>query len=125
MLLNHANPGAGTPAECTAMVEHGALGCLGDQPLWQDLQFTSHAELSALMRHGFPSSVAKNQADMKWQKFFYRQLCEREEILICKSSSCGVCSVRPLCFEPETWWPPAGGMARSPCAKEPASTRRD
>ncbi|MCK7499364.1 MAG: nitrogen fixation protein NifQ [Comamonadaceae bacterium] len=28
---------------------------------------------------------------MKWKKFLYKQLCEREEILVCKAPSCAVC----------------------------------
>lgn len=31
-----------------------------------------------MMRSRFPALVAKNHADMKWTKFLYRQLCERE-----------------------------------------------
>lgn len=102
LLLDQASPAAGTPAECTAMAEHVALACLGDQHLWQDLQFASRAELSALMRLWFPGLVAKNHGDMKWKKFLYKQLCEREELFICKAPSCAVCSDRPLCFGPET-----------------------
>lgn len=37
---------------------------------------------------------------MKWKKFFYRQLCEQAEVLICKSPNCAVCSDYSLCFAP-------------------------
>lgn len=75
--------------------------CSGRNHLWQDLKLASRAELSALMQHYFPALVAKNSGDMKWKKFFYRQLCERENVLICKSPSCGVCTDYELCFGPE------------------------
>jgi nitrogen fixation protein NifQ len=101
LLLDHASASAGTPDECAAMAEHVALACLGDQHLWQDLQLASRAELSALMRHWFPGLVARNSGDMKWKKFFYKQLCERAELFICKAPSCAVCSDRPVCFGPE------------------------
>ena len=101
LLLDHASPAAGTAAECAAMAEHVAVACLGDQHLWQDLQLASRAELSALMTHWFPSLVARNVGDMKWKKFLYKQLCEREQLFICKAPSCDVCSDRPLCFGPE------------------------
>jgi nitrogen fixation protein NifQ len=78
-----------------------AVASLGDNHLWQDLQLASRSELSALMRRWFPALVAKNQRDMKWKKFLYRELCEREQILICKSPSCAVCSDQPACFGPE------------------------
>ncbi len=78
-----------------------AVASLGDHHLWQDLQFASRAELSALMRRWFPALVAKNHADMKWKKFLYRQLCEREQVLICKSPSCAACTDFAVCFGPE------------------------
>ena len=102
LLLDHANPAAGTPQQRVSVAEWVALACLGDQHLWQDLGFESRAELSALMAHWFPALVARNHADMKWKKFLYKQLCEREELFICKAPSCTECSDRPLCFGPET-----------------------
>ena len=88
LLLAHADPAAGPFAECAAVADTVALACLGDNHLWQDRQLASRAELSAL--------VAKHSADMKWMKFLYKQLCEREQILICKSPSCAVSCDRAL-----------------------------
>ncbi|MDZ5458367.1 nitrogen fixation protein NifQ [Azohydromonas lata] len=102
LLLDHADPSAGTPAEIEHMADTVAVACLGDNHLWQDLQLASRAELSALMRHWFPSLVVRNTGDMKWKKFLYKQLCEREEIFICKAPSCAVCTDHPVCFGPET-----------------------
>jgi nitrogen fixation protein NifQ len=101
LLLDHASPLAGSAADCAAMAETLALACLGDNHLWQDLQLPSRADLSALMRHWFPALVARNHDDMKWKKFLYKQLCEREELLVCKAPSCAVCCDRPHCFGPE------------------------
>jgi nitrogen fixation protein NifQ len=101
LLLEHAAPAhAGSP-ECAAVAEWVATGCLGDNHLWQDLQLPSRAELSALMRHWFPALVDRNHADMKWKKFLYKQLCEREELFICKAPSCAVCCDHARCFGPE------------------------
>ena len=101
LLLDHADAGAGTRQEVEAVAERVALACLGDNHLWQDLRFASRAELSALMGRWFPALVAKNSGDMKWKKFLYKQLCEREELFICKAPSCAVCVDRPICFGPE------------------------
>ena len=101
LLLDHADPAAGDAREVARIAETVALACLGDNHLWQDLQFNSRAELTALMRHWFPTLVAKNHADMKWKKFLYKQLCEREEIFVCKAPSCAVCVDRPVCFGSE------------------------
>ncbi len=101
LLLEHADPAAGDAQAAHQIAETIALACLGDNHLWQDLLFDSRAELSALMRHWFPTLVARNHGDMKWKKFLYKQLCEREELFICKAPSCAVCCDRPVCFGPE------------------------
>jgi nitrogen fixation protein NifQ len=98
LLLDHAAPAAGAAA---AVAEAIAVACLGDNHLWQDLQLGSRAELSALLRHWFPALVARNSGDMKWKKFLYKQLCEREALFVCKAPSCAVCSDQGLCFGPE------------------------
>ncbi len=101
LLLDHSDTAAGTPAEIAHMAETIAVACLGDNHLWQDLQLANRAELSALMKHWFPVLVARNAGDMKWKKFLYKQLCEREEIFVCKAPSCAVCNDHPVCFGPE------------------------
>jgi len=99
LLLDHADPLAGPPEWREAAATAVAVACLGDNHLWQDLLLANRTELNALMRYWFPSLVARNVGDMKWKKFLYRQLCERAEILICKSPSCAVCSDHAVCFE--------------------------
>lgn len=101
LLLDHADPAAGTPDEQARVALTVAVACLGDNHLWQDLQFDSRAELSAMMTHWFPTLVARNTADMRWKKFLYKQLCERQALFICKAPSCAVCVDRPVCFGPE------------------------
>lgn len=101
LLLDHAAPAAGSAAEIRAAAEWVAVASLGDNHLWQDMQFGSRAELSAFMAHWFPTLVARNQHDMKWKKFLYKQLCEREELFVCKAPSCAVCCDHAICFGPE------------------------
>ncbi|MDO9315395.1 MAG: nitrogen fixation protein NifQ [Burkholderiaceae bacterium] len=74
---------------------------LGDNHLWQDLHLPSRRELSALMGRWFPALAARNDRDMKWKKFLYKQLCERAELSICRAPSCSVCSDHAHCFGPE------------------------
>lgn len=101
LLRAHADPAAGQMEDVEAVAHALASGSLGDNHLWQDLFMPSRRELSALIRQWFPSLAARNTQDMKWKKFFYKQLCEREQIFVCKAPSCGVCSDQPLCFGPE------------------------
>ncbi len=66
--------------------------------LWQDMGFANRQELNALFRRHFPELVRRNSADMKWKKFFYRSLCEREGLTLCKSPNCEVCDDFAACF---------------------------
>ncbi|MDD4885979.1 MAG: nitrogen fixation protein NifQ [Thiomonas sp.] len=78
-----------------------SVACLGADHLWQDLHLRSRADLSSLLQDWFPALAARNTNNMKWKKFFYKQLCERAELQICKSPSCAACSDYALCFGPE------------------------
>ncbi|CAO3417434.1 nitrogen fixation protein NifQ [Azospirillum doebereinerae] len=98
------------------IAEHGARGSaeerwlaavlarrsLEPNHLWQDMGFHDRGELNAMFRRHFPALVAENANDMKWKKFFYRQLCEREGMLLCKSPNCDVCEDVAVCFEEES-----------------------
>jgi nitrogen fixation protein NifQ len=97
----HADVWMGSYEEANWVAVTLAAGCRGANHLWQDLRLPSRRELSALINQWFPTLAARNVNDMKWKKFFYKQLCEREEIFICRAPSCGVCSDYHVCFGPE------------------------
>lgn len=78
-----------------------ATAAMGNNHLWQDLGLPNRGVLSQFMRQYFAPLAAKNSGDMKWKKFFYRQLCEQEDILICRSPHCAVCEDQPACFGQE------------------------
>jgi nitrogen fixation protein NifQ len=78
-----------------------ATGCMGSEHLWQDLGLPSRRELSQLMALNFPALARANDRDMKWKKFLYRELCQREGIYVCAAPSCEQCSDQPVCFGPE------------------------
>lgn len=75
--------------------------CQGQDHLWQDLGVWSRKDLSKLLSSNFPSLVAKNDKDMKWKKFIYKQLCITEGIYTCRAPSCEVCAEYKSCFGPE------------------------
>lgn len=78
-----------------------AAACLGNNHLWQDLGLANRQELSELMQTYFPALYARNSGNMKWKKFFYKQLCERAEVQACRAPSCAVCGDYAACFGPE------------------------
>jgi nitrogen fixation protein NifQ len=101
LLREHVDPAAGPKEASDAIAWAMACASLGQNHLWQDLGLPSRSELSALIGHWFPSLAARNTQNMKWKKFFYKQLCEREDIMICKAPTCGVCADHSICFGPE------------------------
>lgn len=90
-----------------------ASAAMRDNHLWQDMGLPNRAFLSALMREYFPGLSARNVGDMKWKKFFYRQLCERAGVPICKSPNCAECVDFSVCFGPEAGDPLIAGAASS------------
>ena len=81
--------------------------------LWQDLGLTGRADLSGLMRRHFGPLAAANGDDMKWKKFFYRELCRREGIVVCKSPRCEDCVDSIVCFGAEDGVPLLGAAKLS------------
>jgi nitrogen fixation protein NifQ len=79
-----------------------AIAALGYGHLWQDLGLSSREELRELMQDCFPELVRMNQHNMRWKKFFYRQLCLADVgDIICRSPSCQDCHEQESCFAPE------------------------
>ena len=62
---------------------------------------TGRQALSDLLQQNFTALHDKNVGNMKWKKFFYKQLCERAEVNLCKAPSCQVCADYRSCFGPE------------------------
>jgi nitrogen fixation protein NifQ len=80
------------------MVEILCAGCTGSDHLWQDLGLWSRKDLSALMHDNFRPLAERNDKDMKWKKFLYKQLCVDEGIYVCRAPSCEVCVDYAACF---------------------------
>lgn len=101
LLLAHRSDATGQVAEAVWLAHAVATASMADNHLWQDLGLPSRVELNELMANSFGPLKAKNVGDMKWKKFFYRQLCEAADVLICKSPSCRECTDFATCFGPE------------------------
>lgn len=78
-----------------------SVACMGFNHLWEDLGLDSRQQLRELMRDCFPELIEMNTQNMRWKKFFYRQLCELGGNYVCRSPSCDDCIERSKCFEPE------------------------
>nr|WP_319389609.1 nitrogen fixation protein NifQ [uncultured Cohaesibacter sp.] len=78
-----------------------ATGCMGDDHLWSDLGLFERRYLSEMLLYNFRPLAEQNTNNMRWKKFFYRQLCAREGFILCRSPSCESCSEFSECFAPE------------------------
>jgi nitrogen fixation protein NifQ len=101
LLLEHADPHAGSLSEIQGAAWRLAAASLGDQHLWQDLGLPSREALTQLIAHWFPALAARNVGRMRWKKFLYRQMCLKEGIQICKSPTCANCDDHAECFGAE------------------------
>jgi len=78
-----------------------ASACAGQNHLWEDMAMPNREALSQLIKKHFPTLYFKNAANLRWKKYFYKLLCDRAQVRICKAPSCGVCSDYANCFGPE------------------------
>jgi nitrogen fixation protein NifQ len=92
---------SGPDHEAEMMARWVAVSCLGENHLWQDMALPNRGALSSLMETHFKPLYDRNVDDMKWKKFFYKQICVREGFMLCKSPSCGECVDYDKCFGPE------------------------
>lgn len=99
LLIEHAEHPPGAVARwLSAMV---ARRSLEPDHLWQDLGLASRKDLSGLLTRHFRALADKNVKDMKWKKFFYREMCADEGIFVCKSPVCEACGDFQICYGPE------------------------
>lgn len=73
-----------------------ASGCLGNGHLYHDMGLPNRQALSDLLREHFTTLFERNVGNMKWKKFFYKQLCDQAEVRACR-----VCADYLACFGPE------------------------
>lgn len=75
-----------------------AGACFGADHLWQDMGLPDRNALNKLLRRYFPELHAKNTGNMKWKKFFYKQVCDRMGLNLCKAPTCSACTEYTSCF---------------------------
>ena len=95
LLLDHRSRGVAEEDWLAAIV---ARRSLRPNHLWQDLGLFNRSDLSRLLHRHFEPLAQRNVRDMKWKKFFYRELCLRDGVVICKAPVCDVCSDFEHCF---------------------------
>jgi len=69
--------------------------------LWVAMGLQERPQLSAAIARHLPALHAANDRNMRWKRFFFKQLCTQSGGTLCKTPDCGVCSDYALCFAPE------------------------
>lgn len=92
--------GRNTP-EVQWMAAIVARRALEQNHLWQDLGLPDRVSLSRLMKRYFPRLAAANVNNMRWKKFFYRQICSDSDFALCLSPRCEDCADKDECFAPD------------------------
>lgn len=67
--------------------------------LWEDLGLPDRARLSGLIAREFPRLFAANRHNLRWKRFFYRQICAGGSGL-CPAPNCDDCPERSACLAP-------------------------
>lgn len=70
--------------------------------LWQDLGLRGRTELSRLLTRHFAPLARRNTGNMRWKRFFYRVLCERDGFGMCTAPVCTQCADFGRCFGEES-----------------------
>jgi len=66
--------------------------------LWIAMGLFERPQLTAAIRRYLPSLAVANHQNMRWKRYLYKQVCERNGGVMCKAPNCGVCSDYALCF---------------------------
>lgn len=66
--------------------------------LWVAMGLFERDQLSAAIRRHLPALAAANNQEMRWKRFFYRQLCALSGGHLCQTPVCGDCPEYSRCF---------------------------
>ena len=69
--------------------------------LWVAMGLFERPELTAAIRRHLPSLAAANNQNMRWKRYLFKQVCDRNGGTMCKAPNCGVCSDYATCFAEE------------------------
>lgn len=75
-----------------------ASACFGRQHLWQDLGLDGRAQVSLLLRQGFPTLHASNVRDLKWKRHLFLVLGMQRGEVDLRPPKCDGCDHFAQCF---------------------------
>ncbi len=66
--------------------------------LWEDLGLPARPALTQMIARFLPGLAAANARNMRWKKFFARQICSDAAFALCPAPICDACDERQSCF---------------------------
>ncbi|WP_303722145.1 nitrogen fixation protein NifQ [Malonomonas rubra] len=69
--------------------------------LWVSMGFLERPQLTAAIHRHLPTLAIANDKGMRWKRYLFKQVCDLNGGVMCKSPNCGECSDYLLCFAPE------------------------
>lgn len=99
LLLAQRSTEGGTGRWLAAMI---ARRVMEPNHLWADLGLRNRGELSRLLNRHFRPLARRNVKNMRWKRFFYRTLCEDEDLILCTTPVCTECNDFNHCFGDES-----------------------
>jgi len=70
--------------------------------LWVAMGLFERAQLTAAIQRHLPTLAGANSQNMRWKRYLFKQVCDLNGGVMCKSPNCGVCSDYSLCFADDT-----------------------
>ncbi|MEZ4600412.1 MAG: nitrogen fixation protein NifQ [Syntrophotaleaceae bacterium] len=100
ILLSHVPSDAGGCPRADARRLSHILAARAAHPghLWVAMGLFERPELSAAIRRHLPSLADANSQNMRWKRYLFKQVCDLNGGVMCKSPNCGDCADYPLCF---------------------------
>ncbi|PLX87888.1 MAG: hydrogenase [Desulfuromonas sp.] len=69
--------------------------------LWTSMGFFERPRLTEAIRRHLPALAMANNQGMRWKRYLFKQVCDLNGGMMCKSPNCGDCSDYRLCFAEE------------------------
>ncbi len=69
--------------------------------LWTSMGFFERPQLTAAIRRHLPTLAIANDKGMRWKRYLFKQACDLNGGLMCKTPNCSDCSDYLICFAPE------------------------
>lgn len=101
LLRSHATPLDNSPPISLWLSKILAARAALPGHLWIAMGLFERPQLSAAIRRHLPSVYAANDKNMRWKRFFFKQVCDMNGGTLCKAPNCGECSDYALCFADE------------------------